>query len=166
MSVHHRKMLGLSAGCFSHGEMEDSNPWGPDLLPYACTAGDAGCLYQVGYVSRECQMQSVSQERYAFVPTEFLPVQQLDAVTSLLCYVMCPCSLSLWLYFKFWMSGFTVSSIDLSETFDPDSSKPFLCSQYCRAAIPWIFRVLGQKSSTNPSGNICATVHSLVSFLE
>lgn len=28
-----------------------------------------------------------------------------------------------------------------------------------------MFRVLGHKSSTNPSGNTCATVHSLVSFL-
>lgn len=62
------KLLGLSAGCFSHGEVEDSNPWGPDLLPYACAARDAGCLYQVGYVGRECQMQSVSQKRYAFLP--------------------------------------------------------------------------------------------------
>lgn len=41
-------------------------------------------------------------------------------------------------------------------------------TQSCRtlqSCYPWIFRVLGHKSFTNPSGNTCATFRSLVSFL-
>lgn len=123
------KLLGLSAGCFSHGEVEDSNPRGPDILPYACAAWDAGCLYQVGYVCRECQMQSVSQERYAtprlrngwtLSPLHALLRQRAPVVITL----------SLAVFWVLTIRIYTLRSIDLTEAFDPDFNKPFWWNWY------------------------------------
>lgn len=166
------KLLGLSAGCFSHGEVEDSNPRGPDILPYACAAWDAGCLYQVGYVCRECQMQSVSQERYAFLPHTCVTVGR--------CHLSMPClgnvplllSLCLWLYFEFWPSGFThsealisqkrltLTSINHSDETGTESCKTLQCCYPLDIQGTWT-----QVVYKSFCGSFCATVHFSVSFM-